>query len=306
MPSGSRPNLVEGNLWLVTCPFDVLMCVGVTYDNKIFAFRIGDTTASLIDVPSNVIVARRIGVSDSFAGKRRNELLLVGDDINDKSLLYRVQLNASTWPPVIDGSWASWGATGWNRPTFSYGSTTMTAYKMSGATLYRAWCYKSDLNWGSWWSLGSMSGSPSNVAPQAIAWHSTPTQPEADAVFLRQPDNTLLYAYETGSDSTHWYSLATVPNVTSTLHPVLVPWANISLLMVMQNGQINYSNYWLKEKIFTTPQKATSIQNVETFTATVIPVDDGGVRPINYLVGFYHKEGGLGLWIDGVWLGGLG
>ena len=94
-----------------------------------------------------------------------------------------------------------------------------------------------------------------------------------------------------------------MPNVTSTLHPVLVPWTNISLLMVMQNGQIMYSNYWLKEKTFTTLQPATSIQNVKTFTATVIPVDDGGMGPIDYLVGFYHKEGGIALWIDGVSLG---
>jgi hypothetical protein len=303
LPSGARPNLVQGNLWLVTCPSGPLMCVGLTYENKVFAFRIGDATAELVSVPGGVDVSRRVGVSDSFPGKNRNELLLVGDDINEKTTLYRALLDASQWPPVLDGSWESWGASGWNRPTFSYGPTTMTAFKMNGSTLYRCWCYKSDLNWGSWWSLGSMSGSASNVDPQAIAWHAAPDQPKADAVFLRQPDGTLLYAYETGSDSTHWYSLKAVPNVTSTVEPVLVPWTNVSLLMVMQSDQVMYSQYWLKEDIFTRLQVATSIQNVETFGGAVIPLDEDGMT-VDYLVGFYHKDEGAGIWIDGVKLDG--
>jgi hypothetical protein len=73
--------------------------------------------------------------------------------------------------------------------------------------------------------------------------------------------------------------------------------------MVMQGGQVMYSQYWLKEDIFTRLQVATSIQNVETFGGTVIPLDEDGMT-VDYLVGFYHKDEGAGIWIDGVKLDG--
>lgn len=306
LPSGANPNLVVGNLWLVSSGQQRLVCFGLTYNEKVFAFRIGDTTAELINLPSNVVVGREIGASEVVAGGTANEILVVGEDINDVNRLYRAKLRTNQWPPVIDSNgWEDWGGTSSNRPAFAYGPTTMTAFKMSGTTLYRCWCYQSDLNWGSWWSLGSVSGSASHIHPQPMAWHSTPTTPQADAVFVRQVDGTLLYAYESGSDSTSWYSLSRVPNITSSATPALVPYNNTTPLMVKHNGNIMYSRYWLKENHFTALQTATSVQDIKSFTGLVIPIEDSSPagEETDYLVGFYHRDDGIGIWIDGVPLG---
>lgn len=302
-PSGSGPNLVEGNLWLVSSPQQRLICFGLTYDQKVFAFRIGDTAPIMLSLPSNVTTGRRIAASEMVANGTANEILLVGDDINDNSRLYRANFTTSQWPPARNGDWEDWGATGWNRPAFAYGPTTITAFKMNGSTLYRCWAHQSDMNWGSWWSLGNISGSASNVAPQPMAWHSEPDKPQADAVFVHQADSSLLYAYETGADSTSWYSLSTVPKITATAHPVLVPWTNITLLMVNQGGQVSFSQYWLKENIFTRLQSATSIGDVKTFTGQVIEIEGGPMDTTPFLVGFYHRDDGVGIWIDGIDIG---
>lgn len=293
------------NLCLVKSAWGSLLCVGIGRQNQLFAFRLyQDEQAEPISGPAGIRGMESIAVSDWFTGNDYHEILAVGIDQNNQAALYHAQFSAKQWPPPASNlTYAHWANTGpYNTPAFAYGPTTVKAFTMSGYTLSHCWRYKSDKtpNWGRWWGLGNVSGNPYGVSPQTIAWHSAPDQPQADAVFVRQEDGTLLYAVETGADSTSWYALKpTSSGVKADKDPVLVPWNNYSIVMLAMDGAVKYTLWALKEDVgFGQFEPATDLRNVWSFQGRVVPVgpDVEDARP--YLLGFYHTVDGI--WIDGV------
>lgn len=264
---------------LATAPITQgLVCCIATYSG-IALFRIGDTSAVLLPLPSGIPYARQLQVASAVSPSNVLQFYFVGEDLRDTVSLHYEKVNVTNWPPVVASPWENWDDCSNYQPGLVYGPSTMWLFDIapgffSGNNMWYCWCYSSDLDYGIWWSLSSpSSGASFNGNAVGMNWLNEEGQPQEGAIFCRGSDDKLYYIQQTTKDGRFSGSWKTVPNITTTYDPVFALWTNFTYVVVNVGGRLRYSSYMLKEDHFSPwSDPIAGLSGVKNYSALIFPI----------------------------------